>query len=201
MSTSLMTSEAGSLMSHHGATGRTFQRGQPTRRRRAYGFADTDNSIKNDAAQGCPVYYYTSVATGQTFKLSNLRPDIASRLEDAATAQLQSIHAENLTLLQECDHTHLAEDDRPSTARQPAIAARVRDLPAVYRPVDSAPTLLPSPAPFTPTLEDAAPPPGGTPGAAKGKKESLTGAGREYLVEFNSHSRLLHIRYGPNFSV
>ena len=66
-----MTSEADNLMSYHGATGRTFQRGQPACRRRAYGFADTHNSIKNDAAQGCPVYY-TSVATGQTFKFNNL---------------------------------------------------------------------------------------------------------------------------------
>ena len=71
-----MTSEADNLMSHYGATDRTFPRGQPACRRRAYGFAElcthTDNSIKNNAAQGCPASYTS--ATGRTYKFKNLRP-------------------------------------------------------------------------------------------------------------------------------
>ena len=105
-----MTSEAGSLMSHYGAVERTFQRGQPACRRHAYGFAelcthttDTDNSI--EAAQGCPASYTYTSATGRTYKFKNLRPEIASRLEEV---ELQSLHAKNLALLQ--DLAYLDED-------------------------------------------------------------------------------------------
>ena len=120
LSTSLMTSEAGSLMSHHGADG-SYELAPPpplaTRAgRRAYGFADTS---KINAAQGCTASY--TFATGQTVKFNNLRPAIASRLEllrsrqledAAAAAQLQSVRAENLALLEELEVILSKEDAR-----------------------------------------------------------------------------------------
>ena len=121
LSTSLVTSEAGSLMSHYGEVG-SYDLAPPlpplatTAGRRAYGFAElcthTDNSIKNNAAQGCPASYTS--ATGRTFKFKNLRPEIASRLE----IELQSLHAKNLTLLQ--DLAYLDEDAPPTPTLEDA---------------------------------------------------------------------------------
>ena len=133
-----MTSEAGSLMSHYGATGSYDLASPPPplattagRRRRAYGFADTS---KINAAQGCTASY--TFATGQTVKFN-----IASRLEllrsrqledAAAAAQLQSIRAENLALLEEVEVILSKEAARqanetlfpdPKIAPQPAADA------------------------------------------------------------------------------